>query len=209
MSFNVRLFDDYLCSNQSWSDKWVQRPIHNGSDEIAIVRATVDDVPVVLNILDATWGTTPFSEVPRRTKELEEYATTGLAIWLATKVADGTPMGQNQHSKGMNGGAPRTIIGALAVEERASHAPPVSGPELYVQFVVTDRKWTGKGVGKRLLKHARDLANEAGVALLWVDCYAGGEYYESQEFKRSGSFSLESGWPGQVLAQQLHGMKGE
>jgi Predicted acyltransferase len=186
----------------------------------------VDDVPVVLNILDATvkwlvsrgetrqWGATSFSEIPQRTKQLEEYATTGLGIWLAIKVADGTPMGQNQHSNGMNGGAPRTIIGALAIGERASHIPPVSEPELYVRLVVTDRQWAGKGVGKRLLQHARNLANEAGVALLRVDCYAGGDgklvqYYESQGFKRSDSFSLESGWPGQVLAQQLHEVKGE
>lgn len=190
------------------------------------MRATVDDVPVVLNILDATvkwlvsrgetrqWETAPFSEVPRRTKQLEEYATTGLGIWLAIKVVDGTPVGQNQHSKGMNGGAPRTIIGALAVGERASHVPPVSEPELYVRFVVTDRQWAGKGVGKRLLKHARDLANEAGVALLRVDCYEGGDgklvqCYESQGFKRSGNFSPESGWPGQVLAQQLQEVKGQ
>lgn len=182
------------------------------------MRATLDDIPVVLNILDTVvewlvsrgetrqWGTTPFSELPRRTKQLEEYATTGLGIWLAIKVADGTPMGQNQHSKSMNGGAPRTIIGALAIGERASHVPPASEPELYVRLVVTDRQWAGKGVGKRLLEHARDLANQAGVALLRVDCYAGGDgklvqYYESQGFKRSESFSLESGWPGQVLAQ--------
>ncbi|CRL20337.1 Acyl-CoA N-acyltransferase [Penicillium camemberti] len=184
--------------------------IHHGSGEIAIVRATADDVPVVLNILDATvkwlvsrgettqWGTTPFPEVSRRTKQLEEYATTGLGIWLAIKVADDTPIGQNQHSKGMNGGASRTIIGALAIRERVSHIPPVSEPELYVQLVVTDRQWAGKGVGKRLLEHARDLANEVGVALLRVDCYAGGDgisvqYYESHGFKRSGSFRLESG----------------
>ncbi|KAJ5680631.1 hypothetical protein N7536_011770 [Penicillium majusculum] len=204
----------------------VSNTIHNGSGEIAIVRATADDVPVVLNILDATvkWlvsrgettqcGTTPFSEFPRHTKQLEEYTTTGLGIWLAIKVADDMPIGQHQHSKGMNGGAPRTIIGALAIGERGSHIPPVSEPELYVRLVVTDRQWAGKGVGKRLLAHARDLANEVGVALLRVDCYAGGDgklvqYYESQGFKRSGSFRLESGWPGQVLAQQLHEVKGE
>lgn len=190
------------------------------------MRATADDVPVVLNILDATvkWlvsrgettqcGTTPFSEVPRHTKQLEEYTTTGLGIWLAIKVADGTPIGQNQHSKGMNGEAPRTIIGALAIGERGSHVPPVSEPELYVRLLVTDRQCAGNQIGKRLLDHARDLASKAEVSLLRVDCYAGGDgkliqYYESQGFKRFESLNTEGEWPCQVLAQRLDEMKGE
>lgn len=94
------------------------------------------------------------------------------------------------------------------------YVTPVSEPELYVRLLVTDRRWAGKEVGKRLLDHARRLANGAGVSLLRVDCYAGGDgkliqYYESQGFKRSESLNLEGHWPCQVLAQRLEEVKGE
>ncbi|KAJ6149122.1 Acyl-CoA N-acyltransferase [Penicillium samsonianum] len=204
--------------------------IHNGFHDIAIVRGTVDDVPAVLHLLDTAvkwlvsrdrtgqWGTGPFSEYPRRIEQLKEFATTGLGLWLAIKLADGTPMDQNQPSniltKIVNGEASGSIIGALAVGERMPYVTPVSEPELYVRLLVTDRQWAGNEIGKHLLEHARGLANGAGVSLLRVDCYAGGDgrlvqYYESQGFKRFERLNLEGGWPCQVLAQHLHEVKEE
>ena len=191
---------------------------------MAIVQGTVDDVPAVLDLLDTAvkwlasrdrggqWGAAPFSENPKRAEQLREFATTGLGIWLAVEVADDMPiLDQNRLS---NGEAPGAIIGALAVGERMPYVTPVSEPELYVRLLVTDRRWAGKEVGKRLLDHARRLANGAGVSLLRVDCYAGGDgkliqYYESQGFKRSESLNLEGHWPCQVLAQRLEEVKGE
>ncbi|KAJ5301833.1 hypothetical protein N7508_006696 [Penicillium antarcticum] len=184
--------------------------------DIAIVRATVDDVPAVLRLLDdavkwlvshdrtGQWGTSPFSENPKRAERLTEFATTGSGLWLAVKVAD-LPT--------VNGEAP-VIIGALAVGDKMPYAPSVSEPELYVRLLVTDRRWAGNGIGTRLLEHARDLANEAGISLLRVDCYAGDDgkliqYYESQGFGRSERLNLEGGWPCQVLAQRLDEVKGE
>ena len=63
-----------------------------------------------------------------------------------------------------------------------------------------------------LLDHARELAREAGVGLLRVDCFAGGDgalvrYYEKQGFTRDVEFAVprvnDSDWPGQVLVQRL------
>jgi GNAT superfamily N-acetyltransferase len=204
--------------------------IHNGFHDIAIVRGTVDDGLAVLHLLDTAvkwlvsrdrigqWGAAPFSENPRRAERLKEFATTGLGLWLAIKVADGTPMDQNRPSnilpKTMNREAPGSIIGALAVSERMPYMTPVSEPELYVRLLVTDRRWAGNEIGRRLLEHARDLTNGAGASLLRVGCYAGGDgnlvqYYESQGFKRFESLNLEGDWPCQVLAQHLHEVKGE
>jgi GNAT superfamily N-acetyltransferase len=114
----------------------------------------------------------------------------------------------------MNGEAPGVIIGALAIGEKMPYVTPVSEPELYVRLLVTDRQCAGNQIGKRLLDHARDLANKAGVSLLRVDCYAGGDgklvqYYESQGFKRFASLNVEGKWPCQVLAQRLDEMEGE
>ncbi|KAJ5827308.1 hypothetical protein N7447_004071 [Penicillium robsamsonii] len=204
------------------------KPIHNESHDIAIVRATVDDAPAVLDILDATvswlashgrvgqWGTSPFSENPRRTEQLKEFATTGHGLWVAVKVADGSPMDENRPSDSlpetMNGEAPRSIIGALAIGEKMPYVTAVSEPELYVRLLITDRRYAGKGIGKRLLDHAREVANGIGASLLRVDCYAGDDgklvqYYESQGFKRFETLNLEGGWPCQVLAQHLHEAK--
>lgn len=198
---------------------------------MAIVRGTVDAVPAVVHLLDTAvkwlvsrggigqWGAAPFSENPQRAEQLREFATTGLGLWLAIKVADDTAvLGQNRLSdinpQTMNGEPPGVIIGALALGERMPYVAPVSEPELYVRLLVTDRRWAGNQLGKRLLEHARDLANQAGVSLLRVDCYAGGDgklvqYYESQGFKRFERLNLEGDWPCQVLAQRLDKVKGE
>ncbi|KAJ5543413.1 hypothetical protein N7535_005840 [Penicillium sp. DV-2018c] len=193
----------------------------NESHNIAIVRGTVDDGPAVLALLDTAvkwlvsqdkvgqWGTSPFSENPKRAEQLEKFATTGLGLWLAIKVADQTPMNQDQDQDRPSG----PIVGALAVGEKMPYAPAVSEPELYVRLLVSDRQCAGQKIGTRLLNHARGLADGVGALLLRVDCYAGGDgglvrYYESQGFERSERLDLEGKWPCQVLVQRLR-VKGE
>ncbi|KAJ5670409.1 uncharacterized protein N7477_005772 [Penicillium maclennaniae] len=204
---------------------------NNPSHEIIIIKATVDAVPAVLHLLDTAvewlvshdrkgqWGAAPFSENPKRAEQIRDFATTGHGLWLALKVADDSPiLSQDRisdiHPATLDGEAPGVIMGALALGERMPYVPPVSEPELYVKLLVTDRRWAGNGIGKRLLNHARDIAVEAGVSLLRVDCYAGGDgklvqYYESQGFKRSEALNLEGDWPCQVLAQRLDEANGE
>ncbi|OQE37658.1 hypothetical protein PENCOP_c009G02961 [Penicillium coprophilum] len=204
---------------------------HNDVHDITIVRATVEDAPAVLNLLDAAvkwlvshdrvgqWGTSPFSENPRRTEQLKEFATTGHGLWLAVKAnSDAAPIDENRFSniprKTTEEKTSGSIVGALAVGDKMPYVTPVSEPEMYVRLLITDRRCAGKGVGKRLLEHARELAKGVGVSLLRVDCYAGDdgklvEYYESQGFKRSELLNNEGDWPCQVLAQHLHEVEEE
>jgi GNAT superfamily N-acetyltransferase len=167
-----------------------------------IRRAGRDDVPVVLNLLDGAtewlvargrtdqWGTRMHSTSPPRVAQITGFAEEG-GLWVGE--ADGR------------------LVGALAVGTAPPHIPPADEPELYVRLLVSERASAGQNIGGELLDHARDLAREAGVSLLRVDCFAGGDgalvrYYERQGFTRTETFTEVSGseeWRGQVLAQHL------
>ena len=168
-----------------------------------IRRAGRDDVPAVLALLDGAtewlvargrtdqWGTEPHSTSPRRVEQITGFADDG-GLWVAE--------------------ADDRVVGALAVGDALPYAPPATEPELYVRLLVTDRASAGQNIGGVLLDHARELAREAGVDLLRVDCFAGGDgalvrYYEKQGFTRTQEFAVprvnDSDWLGQVLAQRL------
>lgn len=167
-----------------------------------IRRAGRDDVPAVLALLDGAtewlvargrtdqWGTEPHSTSPRRVAQITDFADSG-GLWAAEQ--DGR------------------VVGALSVGPALPYVPPTDEPELYVRLLVTDRKLAGHGIGSTLLDHARELAREAGVGLIRIDCFAGGDgalvrYYEGQGFTRTEAFAVpvnDSEWLGQVLAQRL------
>jgi GNAT superfamily N-acetyltransferase len=167
-----------------------------------IRRAGRDDVPAVLALLDGAtewlvargrtdqWGTRPHSTSPRRVAQITGFADDG-GLWVGE--TDGR------------------VVGAVAVGTALAHIPPVDEPELYVRLLVSERASAGQNIGGILLDHARKLAREAGVGLLRVDCFAGGDgalvrYYERQGFTRTEPFTEVSGsaeWRGQVLAQRL------
>jgi GNAT superfamily N-acetyltransferase len=83
--------------------------------------------------------------------------------------------------------------------------------ESHVILLVTDRGTPGRGIGGRLLDHARRPGPPRGVSLLRVDCYRGPDralvrYYESQGFVATDEFTVDlprGPWPGQVLEQRL------
>lgn len=170
---------------------------------LTIRRGTATDAGTILWLLDTAtawlaargrtgqWGTTPASTDPRRIAQARTYADSG-GLWLAT--LDGQP------------------VGALVVGRAADHIPPADEPELYVNLLVTDRAHAGKAIGGRLLTHAVELARDAGVALLRVDCYAGDDralvrFYERQGFTATEPFTVHrpdrEPWPGQVLARRV------
>ncbi|WP_350278080.1 GNAT family N-acetyltransferase [Kribbella sp. HUAS MG21] len=170
---------------------------------MTIRRAGPDDVPAVLKLLDGAtewlvargrtdqWGTAPHSTSPRRVEQITSFAADG-GLWI--------------------GSAADQVIGALAVGAALDYVPPATEPELYVRLLVTDRASSGQNLGGVLLDHARALAREAGVRLLRVDCFAGGDgalvrYYEKQGFTRDVAFAVprvnDVDWPGQVLIQHL------
>jgi GNAT superfamily N-acetyltransferase len=156
----------------------------------------------VLAVLDASvrwlvaqgrtgqWGTAPFSADPRRIEAANRWAGSG-GLYLAE--ADGT------------------AVGALAVGDAPGYVPAATEPELYVNLLVTDHSPAARGVGGRLLDHARDVALGRGLGLLRVDCFAGHggdlvRYYERQGFTATDPFSVDQPggpWPGQVLIQRL------
>ena len=175
-----------------------------------IRRAGRDDVAAVLGLLDGAtewlvargrtdqWGTEPHSTNPRRVAQISGFADDG-GLWVAE---DAGPGGQN--------GGPGPVVGALAVGAALPYVPPADEPELYVRLLVTDRASAGQNIGGVLLDHARELARGAGVGLLRVDCFAGGDgalvrYYEKQGFTRTETFTPVNGsdWLGQVLVQRL------
>ena len=195
---------------------------------------TVEDVPAMLRLMDIAtdwlvkrgqtgqWGTEKASTNPARIKQATEKAESGgtwIAVdtnWSSSRTGDGLSGGEAEspyQSTEKSGGEDEEIsiingvVGALTVGEANSYVQPATEPELYVQFLATDRASSGKGIGTLLLDQARTLARKAGVSLLRVDCYAGGSgglvrYYESQGFERLETFEI-NGWPGQILIQRL------
>ena len=173
------------------------------AEDIDIRAAGAADVSAVLELLDGAvrwlvsqgrpgqWGTQPLSVEPRHRTRISRWAQHG-GLHLACQAGQ--------------------AVGALAVGEAPGYVPAASEPELHVNLLVTDHAHAGRGVGGRLLDHARRLAREGGVALLRVDCYAGDDqalvrYYEGQGFRRVGAFAVEltdgRSWPGQLLEDRL------
>jgi GNAT superfamily N-acetyltransferase len=166
---------------------------------MTIIReGTEADAAAVLALLDGgvrwladrgrtgQWGSEPMSANPRMLDKFAGMAATPGRLWLA-------------------GDEP---AGALIVGETPSYAQPVTEPELYINWLITDRARAGEGIGARLLAHARELAAAAGKGLLRVDCYAGDDrglvhYYERQGFTPTKQFTVGD-WPGQILEQRLN-----
>lgn len=159
------------------------------------------DAPAVLDMLDGAvawmnkrgnteqWGTTPYSKKPGGVERVERY-TTENAPFIAE--LDEVP------------------VGALVLDSGPSPQMPIAPagePECYVRLLVSDRRHAGRGVGAALLARAAEEARRAGVALLRVDCWAGGggelvAFYERNGFTPTDRF-LSGSWPGQVLARRV------
>jgi GNAT superfamily N-acetyltransferase len=159
------------------------------------------DAPAVLAMLDAAvawmnergnteqWGTIPYSRRPDGAVRVERY-TTENTPYIAELA--GTP------------------VGALVLDTGPSPQMPIAPaaePERYVRLLVSDRRHAGLGIGAALLTHAAEETRRAGVGLLRVDCWAGGDghlvtFYERNGFTPTDRF-LSDAWPGQVLARRL------
>ncbi|WFF09613.1 GNAT family N-acetyltransferase [Micromonospora sp. WMMD1076] len=161
------------------------------------------DAPTLLRLLDSAtawlaelgrtdqWGIEPASIDPRRIAQAEAWAT-GDGLYLAEIDA--------------------TVAGALVVGAATGYVPPATEPELYVNLLVTDRAYAGRGVGARLLAYAAELARERGVGLLRVDCFRSPDralvrFYERCGFTATEPFTVErpgrEPWPGQVLERRV------
>ncbi|MFF5205085.1 GNAT family N-acetyltransferase [Streptosporangium sp. NPDC000396] len=158
----------------------------------------LNDVPAVLRMFDSAvewltaqgrtgqWGSEPFSASPARVEKVASWASSG---GMRIAELDGEP------------------AGCMVVGVPVDYVTPASEPELYIQGLVIDQRFHGRGVGSALLERAPAEAAEQGISLIRVDCYAGDDgrlvkYYESQGFTRTETFTVKE-WPGQVLEMRL------
>ncbi len=100
------------------------------------------------------------------------------------------------------------VVAALVTGRTAPpYIPPCREPELYIHLLISSPALRGSGLGSRLLGHARDLARTAGIGLLRVDSWGGGDrklvaYYVGQGFTPVAAFDRD-GWVGQLYEQRL------
>ncbi|KAF1974514.1 hypothetical protein BU23DRAFT_636068, partial [Bimuria novae-zelandiae CBS 107.79] len=139
-------------------------------------------------------GTVKHAENPECIERSKEFAESGGA-WRRQNHDEG-------ELKNING-----VVGGLVVGRANPYVAPATEPELYVNFLATDRRSGRKGIGALLLEKARALAREMGVGVLRLDCYAGNggglvRYYEPQGFERGESFEV-TGWPGLIMVRRL------
>lgn len=181
--------------------KYRSRAPEDATQGVRIRPGSQADVPAILNMLDSAvawmnargnteqWGTTPYSQKPGGADRVKRYTTEN-----ASYVAELS-------------GAP---VGAMVLDHGPSPRMPIAPaeePELYVRLLVSDRRYAGRGIGTALLNHAAEETRRAGVGLLRVDCWAGGEgelvaFYERNGFAATERF-LSRDWPGQVLARRV------
>ncbi|HVC68701.1 MAG TPA: GNAT family N-acetyltransferase [Acidimicrobiales bacterium] len=139
--------------------------------------------------LGGQWGSQPWSERPEKKKRVADLAR-----------SPGTTVAQ----------IGKDVVGVLEVNEQSPwYAPVTDEPSLYVDLLLTSRRFIGQGIGTALLESARADCLNRGLSLLWVDCWAGGDhrlvrYYESAGFTATEVFDRD-GWPGQLLVQRLVG----
>jgi GNAT superfamily N-acetyltransferase len=171
---------------------------------ITIREGGPDDIPAILGMLDSSvewlvsqgrtgqWGTKPLSENPRVAESVAGFMEQGTA-YLAE--IDGVPAA--------------TLTLTDAPGAYLSHLPSPGEPERYIHWLASDRRFKGQGAGAALLAHAAEVTRRAGVRLLRVDCYAGGDrrlvaYYEANGFTPTQTYTTgENDWPGQVLARRV------
>jgi GNAT superfamily N-acetyltransferase len=175
-------------------------PIHISN--INIVLATAEDLPAVLALFDEAvrwlvaqgwsgqWGTEPFSSYPEAVERFAAWIREGIFYVARSDAAIlGTIV--------INPGLPSYI---------AQQRDRLPQPALYLEAFATDRRYSGHGIGRRLLGLAEQAAQEQGIAWLLLDCWAGNaalrRYYRQAGFAECGAFTLGS-WQGMLFKKQL------
>jgi GNAT superfamily N-acetyltransferase len=165
---------------------------------VHIRQGTVVDVPAVVGLFDRAvewlvasgragqWGTLPFSAQPHLVAQISQAATAGV-MRVAGRLAP---------------------LGVMWLAEAPVYAPPPDRPELYLQGLVVDRAWQGRGIGRALLDHAVEEARRIGAAQVRLDCWAGGDqalvrYYERAGFTPTASVTAGNRWPGMVMTRTV------
>jgi GNAT superfamily N-acetyltransferase len=183
-----------------------------GADDAARLLALFDDALAWLVGRGQTgqWGSEPFSAREANVERARGWARDG-GLWFAVS-RNGDDAGAEPDDGGQTrAGAGRAVrriedAGAIVLGEAFEYVPPPDRPELYVQVLLTRASYRGRGVGRRLVDHAADLAREQGAERLRVDCWDGTAdlpaAYERLGFTRVGPFDVK-GWPGAILVRDV------
>jgi GNAT superfamily N-acetyltransferase len=160
----------------------------------------IEALPVILGLLDRAvawlsasgrtgqWGIEPWSANPEAVERVETMLRCGRA---RLAEIDGEPAGA-----------------CLASDTPSAYIAPSDEPELFVNLLVTERRFRGAGVGAALIEDVRREAAVRAVGLIRVDFYAGGDgalvrQYEALGFGSVAPFVVERPgkppWPGQLL----------
>ena len=167
-------------------------------DEIGVQRGGPEDTARLLALFDdaiawlvargqtGQWGEQPFSAREAEAQRAQAWADSG-GLWFAVG-----PKGED--------------AGAIVLGEAFGYVPPPDRPEVYVQVLLTAAAFRGRGVGRRLIGQATQVAREQGAERLRVDCWDGTPdlpaAYVRLGFERVGSFDVK-GWPGAILAMPV------
>jgi GNAT superfamily N-acetyltransferase len=113
------------------------------------------------------WGSEPWSESPKHVGFVRDLLSAGL-VTLAEIDAE--------------------VVGASVVTDYPMpYVPAIEETERYLKLLISSPAHRGKKIGHRLIERAREHTVAEGVALLRVDCWAGGDrrlvsYYVSEGF---------------------------
>ncbi|GAA3141014.1 GNAT family N-acetyltransferase [Streptomyces rameus] len=162
------------------------------------------DLPAILGMLDSSveWLVSQGRTVQWGTEPLSRHEKTVAAVVRA--MDEGTT-----YIAEVDGVPAATLTLTDGPGSYLSHLPPPGEPERYIHWLASDRRFKGRGAGGALLEHAAEVTRRAGVRLLRVDCYAGGDralvaYYEAHGFTPAHTYTHgPDDWPGQVLARRV------
>ena len=101
----------------------------------------------------------------------------------------------------------REAVGALVLgAEAPEYAPEIDQPEVYIEWLLTRRRYAGQGLGARLIALAIREARARGCEVLRVDCWAGAsglvDWYQRQGFTPVGQYERR-GLTGQIFSMSL------
>lgn len=162
---------------------------------------SIEDTDAVVTLFDANvawlvergrteqWGSEPFSANPEKVAFVRNLLGTGD---LTLAVIDGE------------------IVGAsLVADHPMPYVPAIDEPERYLKLLIASPSHRGDGIGQKLIAMAREQTVRAGIELLRVDCWSGGDrrlvaYYTSQDFTPTEEIEVRPGTSVQVFEWRQH-----
>lgn len=157
---------------------------------------STEDTDAVLALFDANvawlvergrsaqWGSEPWSESPKLVEFVRDLLGNGI---VTVAEVDGD------------------VVGASVVTDHPMpYVPAVDESERYLKLLIASPAHRGERIGHRLIELARERTAAAGVGLLRVDCWAGGDrrlvsYYAGEGFTPTEEIEVRPGTSVQVF----------